>query len=119
MTPFSFAAQILFVYPEPTSPKPKTMRLKTPERAHSPITDVPTLLGVPLLNLDGPPPAVETTPTKKKRRRKKRKKADKGERPRDGAGNDAMDVDDQEVVIIIPSDTEEHTEPYPSKCRVL
>ncbi|KAF7798894.1 hypothetical protein EIP86_010122 [Pleurotus ostreatoroseus] len=101
--------------PEPTSPKPKKARLKTPERAHSPSADVPTLLGVPLLNLDGPPPAVETTPTKKKRRRKKKKKADRSERPRD----DAMDVDDQEVVIIIPSDTEEHTEPYHSKCRVL
>lgn len=108
--------------PEPMSPAPKRNRLNTPDPMRSPKSvdrdniDGPTLFGVPLLNLGGPPPAVETTPSKKKRRRKKKKRAHKLTQ---GTGGDAMDVDDQEVVIIVPSGTGAPTEPYPSKCRVL
>ena len=76
----------------------------TPERAKPPTSkDKPAL---PLLNLDGPPPAVETTPTKKKRRRRKKKKSD-----RMGAGDaDTMDIDEPEVGPI-PSGAGDPTEP--------
>lgn len=95
-------------------------RAKTPERAKPLISSGQAALGLPLLNLDGPPPTIEHgSPSKRKRKRKKKKKFDQMHQTQATGGDDPMDVDAdaKEVGNNLPSGHDASTEP--SKCRII